>query len=297
MTAKSFTSWQFYDPMRDILEATKAFQLHDPMRDILEATKAFQLHDPMRDILEAMKAFQLHDPMRDILEAMKAQFHDPMQSLQAAMKALRLDRVLDAVSKEKWPLAYENLVTDFTINSDSTITVDGQTLTYDEIQEIVSQVVERAVNQLGNHFDQVIEGIAAEVRDLKSGVLAKVLTWVIFPLIINLITPVFSSIFDFSSKQVVTTNRRQVEKQIRRYLVGSIENREHLKNYRLVSSDILNVRSKPSQKAPILGQLHFGRIVVLIKKSKRWSLVVWVDDENEVQLQGWVFSRHLRNFR
>jgi len=43
--------------------------------------------------------------------------------------------------------------------------------------------------------------------------------------------------------------------------------------------------------------LEFGQIVKVLHKSRKWTLIEYENDEDEVIIQGWVFSRYVKKFK
>ena len=63
---------------------------------------------------------------------------------------------------------------------------------------------------------------------------------------------------------------------------------------RVVIAPILIVRLHPAQRSPQVGRLYAGDVIFLEAVRKRsWSLVEYRDDEGEVAIRGWVFSRYI----
>jgi hypothetical protein len=310
---EAWKALQLHDPMQEARATMMANLLHDPMKESLAAMAANLLHDPMKESLVAMAANLLHDPMKDSLAAMAANlFYEPMKeahaamverlplnptSVRAAVQALGLDSIVDAISVQNWPMAYESLANDIVINDNQTVTVDSTTLTYLEIQDIANQIADRAFSQPGKQLEQAVTKIIAELRALRNPVLEKILTWLIFPIVVGLVLSVLNPIADYYIKKSLPPDTRQIEKKIKRHIVDSVKDLTQLDSYRLVSIKVLNARLKPTIKSPVLGRFYFGQAVVLIEKDRNWSLVAWFDVDNGVTLQGWVFSRYLSKLR
>lgn len=284
--------------MKELREAMKAIQLHDPMKEYREAMKAIQLRDPMKEAREAMKALQLHDPMKEFREAIKAtQLHSAMRETNDAFKALGLESILKTISRQEWPLAYASLDGGITVNSDNTFTLDSTTLSCSEIQQIANEIADKTFNRSSEQLGDAITTLVAEIRALKNPALEKILSLLVYPIIVALIFSIVNPITDFYIKESLNVEKREIEKKIKKHVLAATEDRATLDSYRLVSRQFLDVRANPSARSPTLGRLYFGQVVALIEKRKDWSLVAWSDDENGVAVQGWVFSRYLGKFR
>ena len=61
--------------------------------------------------------------------------------------------------------------------------------------------------------------------------------------------------------------------------------------------DILNARKEKSTKSKIISHLSFGEVVEIIQKDKNWCLVRKYDNDNEIIIQGWVFTRYLSRIK
>jgi hypothetical protein len=67
---------------------------------------------------------------------------------------------------------------------------------------------------------------------------------------------------------------------------------------RVVIAGELLVRRGPRQSTPVVGRLYAADFVWLLKtRNRSWSLVEFHDDEGEVVLKGWVFSRYIRSLK
>lgn len=303
---------QLQDPMKEYREAMKAIQLHDPMKEVREAIKAFQRQDPLKEYREAMKEIQLHDPMKEIRDAMKAlQLQDPLKEYREAMKAtqssirtisdglkaLGIEDILKTISQQEWPLAHASVDGGITVNADHSVTLDSATLSSSEIQQIANEIADRTFNQSYERIEHVIATLVAEIRALKNPPLEKLLSLLVYPIVVALIFSIVNPIMDFYVKESLGAEKREVEKKIKKYVLASTKDSAALDSYRLVSRKVLDVRANPSATSPPIGRLCFGQVVLLIEKRKDWSLVAWSDDETEVAIQGWVFSRYLGKFR
>ena len=288
---------QLHDSMKEAREAIKALQLQDPMKEYREAMKAIQLHDPMKEAREAMKALQLQDPMKEYREAMKAiQIHSSMRKENDAFKSLCLESILKSISRQEWPLAYTPLDGGIAVNSDNTVTIDSTTLSCVDIQQIANEIADKTFNRSSEQLGYAITTLVAEIRALKNPALERILSLLVYPIIVALIFSIVNPIADFYIKESLSAEKSELKK-IKKHVLAATENVAPLDSYRLVSRKFLDARAYPSARSPALGRFYWGQVVVLIEKRKNWSLVAWSDDENEVAVQGWVFSRYLGKFR
>lgn len=282
---------------KDLQETIKAFQRPDPLVGFQEIMKGLQPFDPFVPLREIMRGVQAPDPLvglREIIEGIQAS--DPLAGFLEIIKELRLNGIAEAISADKWPLAYTS-AKDIILNDDSTFTVNSTKLSYIEVQNIANRIVDRKVGQSIKGLEHAITGIAADIRALKNPALEKILTFLIYPIIIGLILSVVNPIMDYYIKKSLSAEKRETEKKIKKHVAMVVGDMGTLDSYRLISSKALNIRSKASRKSAILGQIYLGHIVVLVKKDKDWSLVTWSDNDSGVMIQGWVFSRYLSKLR
>lgn len=277
---------------RELRQSMAALRAHDPLRQLRESMTTARLLDPLKDLRESIATLRAHDPLKEIRESVLA-----LQLNQGA-RALGPQTVFNIISPDKWPLAYEELAKSFTSKSDTAVAVDSTTVTYAEIQRAASGIADRVLGEAASlDLEQLLNLLIAEVRGLKNSPLQKILTWLVFPLIVTFLMAVVAPVADFYIKERLNADKRGIEKQFKRQVVESVGPSERLKRFRYVSADVLNVRIKPSTKAPRIAQLHFGQVVFLIMKDRNWSLIQWSSQEDDVRLQGWVFSTYLRPFK
>ncbi|EEF25760.1 conserved hypothetical protein [Ricinus communis] len=287
---------QIQDPMKGIRETIKALQLQDPLKEYRDAMKAIQIQDQMKGIRETIKAFQLQDPLKEYRDALNAT-RSVTPKLTDGLKALGLENILETISQQEWPQAHAVVDGDITVNLDDTVTVDSTRLSYYEIQQFVNEISDRAFNRSSQRIDSAVAALIAEIHSLKNPPLEKFLSLLIYPIIVALIFSIINPITDYYIKESLGSEKREAVKKIRKHVLASTNEISELDSYRLVSRKYLDMRSTPSAKSPLLGRLQVGQVVMLIEKRKDWSLVAWSDDENEVAIQGWVFSRYLEKFR
>jgi hypothetical protein len=281
---------QLSEAARALTSQTSAFQrLHDSMNPL-------RFDNPFNQLSEAARALLGQDsPITQLQKSINAiSCYDSTRSIQQAVETLGLDKIIDAVSQERWPEAFRNYGNDFVLTADGAITVDAKTFTYEEIRNVLTHLLEKA-DDAPNQFDKAITSLIAEIRTLKDSSIQKIVTLFLYPLIVGLLLTILHPFSELFIKQALI-NRREITKDIKKQAIQTVGNIDQLKIYRIIKSERLNIRSEPSSKAPILGTLTFGQVVLLLEKDKNWSLVAWSDENNRLKLQGWVFSRYLEKF-
>ncbi len=79
----------------------------------------------------------------------------------------------------------------------------------------------------------------------------------------------------------------------------SIEKDEHLDfvdNARYVIAEKLNVRNGPSKDYDIIDTLKYGTVVKVKSKVKYWTEILYKDIDNDIFIEGWVYTRYLEKF-
>ena len=71
---------------------------------------------------------------------------------------------------------------------------------------------------------------------------------------------------------------------------------EDYKNYRIVITDILNVRKQPSTNSDIIGKLYYLNVIKIIDSKPYWLKVEYIDTENNVHLTGWISKKYTKDF-
>ena len=254
------------------------------MKEIRESMKLFQQHDPMKEIRESMKLFQQHDPMKEIRESMKL--------LQPSNNSINV--VLNLISTEKWGLDSEDF-SEFQCSEDGSISIGSNSATHQQIQDIVHQVTSNTFDEGSLHFEQAIDRILAEIRTLREPYLQKILSFLIYSLIVGLFLSAINPVTDYYIKKSLSSgDKREIVKNVRKTLTREVSEKSLLSAFKIVTADVLIVRKLGAKKSKMIGKLYFSSVVEVLEKKRSWSLVVWHDEENQISLQGWVFSTHLK---
>src|SRR5690625_2884153 len=69
------------------------------------------------------------------------------------------------------------------------------------------------------------------------------------------------------------------------------------KNFRIVAKNDLVVRKSKTKDSRINGKLNIGNVVQIVEKRKNWSYVIYSNHEDGQVVEGWVFTRYLRQIR
>ncbi|MDC5868807.1 SH3 domain-containing protein [Vibrio europaeus] len=247
--------------------------------------------EPQRKLLAQMDKYL--EPQRK-LQAQLDKYLEPQRKLQAQM-----DKYLDPklklqeyLSKYIEPIN-DHLLKDFAdsvcIDGDGSLLVSGNVIHIDTLNDRIDEIDMR--------IDSPEENLASfslwfeSLNDaLKSVVIYLVLPYFL-AIFANLTTPLYEDWVQHS----VIKDQRLAKKEIIKEANDLYEIVE-LSEYRFVLASVLHVRESGSNKAEIVDELYLGKTVKLIGKSRRWSLVEYIDSDSGNTNQGWVFSRYLERF-
>lgn len=291
---RALTAFRIPDYVSEAQKAMRAFEIPNHVLEAQNMVSAFRIPDYISEAQKVMKAFQIPDHMLEAQKAMKAfQMPDYFRQAQEVVAGLNIGTVFDAISQEKWSLAYETDISDFYIDGDGNITVDSEKLSYSELQEIINHIVDKSFEKAAMQFERCIAEIISEIRSLKNPAREKLLTWLIFPIIVGLIFSIVNPIADYYIKSHLDKDKKQAAKEIKKYAINVVEDSSELKNYRLVTRDEVNVREKPSFRSKVDRKIYFGQVVIFLAKKRDWALVAWSDDSGELLHKGWIPSKYM----
>ncbi|MFT9486553.1 MAG: SH3 domain-containing protein [Tepidibacillus sp.] len=104
--------------------------------------------------------------------------------------------------------------------------------------------------------------------------------------------------------EVSTSETKTIEKNIKIEVNNTLNinfdsneiKQQILNQYRYVSTDALIIRKDKSVNSKALYTLEFGQVVRLLYKNKNWTLIEYVDEDDNI-IQGWVFTRYISRFK
>lgn len=143
----------------------------------------------------------------------------------------------------------------------------------------------------------IIRTLVDEIRSLRNPVHEKLLTWVVFPILVALLFSIVNPVADYYVKEALAENERRAKKEIKAQVQATVASSPAIDSFRFISRRSLSVHQSPRAKSPVIGTLTLGKAVLLVEKQKDWSLVAWTSEDGKVSLQGWVYSRYLAKFR
>ena len=285
---------RFQELMEKHLEPQRRFQ--ELMEKHLEPQRRFQ--ELMEKHLEPQRRFQelmeKHlEPQRRLQEQMN-KYLEPQRRLQEQMnKYLEPQRLLQGQINR-----YLNPLNEYLSNPlmDSVVVGKNGEVTVSE-ERVNIREINASVESLSGDYSstqEFLEQLFILLEKLSNGartfILYSVLSYFI-AITANLTTPLYGEWW----KEYADYNHREAKKEIIRD-AHDLFRTEELFEYRFVYASMLNVRESGSTKSKVVGELHLGKAVKLIKKAKSWSFIEYQDFRTSEVKRGWVFSRYLRKF-
>lgn len=80
------------------------------------------------------------------------------------------------------------------------------------------------------------------------------------------------------------------------YYIQKNEKLDFVDNARYVIAEKLNVRSGPGKEYDIINTLEYGNVVKVKSRIKYWTEILYKDIENDILIEGWVYTRYLEKF-
>ena len=293
---------EFNDPLKLAREAIKSQenlalkQLQQTMATIRlpieyaalqKSLEAVRLADPLKELQEALTAIKINDPARQMQAAIaRWRIEDPTLAVQRALRDLRLVGFHEAIGPRAWPEAHNPQALDQT----------ARTTDQAQLQELLDTVVEKALARSDTQLETFVATLVDEIRSLRSPIHEKLLTWIVFPILVALLFAVVNPVADYYVKEALAESERKAKKEIKAQVQATVAPSPALDSFRFISRRSLLVHQNPRSKSPVIGTLTLGKAVLLVEKQKDCSLVVWTSDDGKVRIQGWVYSRYLAKF-
>jgi len=252
------------------------------MDEILNPHRRWQ--EQIERILEPQRRLQVQmekylEPQRRIQEQM-SKYLEPQRLIQD-----QINRYLNPLNEYLSSPLMDSIV----VGNDGAITVSEEKVDIREINEGVERL-----SKDYSSTQEFLEQLFSLLEKLSNGARIVVI-YLVLPYFLAIIANLTTPIYEEWWKEYADYDQREVKKEIIREAYG-LYSTEELFEYRFVYASILNVRESSSTKSKIIGELHLGKAVKLIKKSKSWSFIEYQDSMTSEVKKGWVFSRYLRKF-
>ncbi|MBE4620730.1 SH3 domain-containing protein [Vibrio navarrensis] len=256
--------------------------LQEQMEKYLAPQRALQ--EQMEKYLAPQRALQEH--MEKYLAPQRA-LQEQMEKYLAPQRALhkQIDKYLNPLSD----YLSSSLMSQIAVSDHGMITVSNDVVDLEIISESITSLEGdfSSTDDFLEHLFGLLGSLSERART--------VFIYLIFPYILAIVANITTPIYEEWWKEYTQLDQRSAKKEIIRE-ANDIYSLQELKDFRFVYATILNVRELGSINSEIIGELHFGKTVRLISKSKSWSFVEYQDSDTGLINQGWVFSRYLRKF-
>jgi hypothetical protein len=303
-------SMKFLDPMKEYREAMKhvdtmkdlrdSMEFLDPMKEYREAMK--HVHS-MKGLQESIKFILPSERFKDALGATNLwdQFgglHQQIKTLKSTISAESISSLIKEVRAINTQVGITDFGTEPSINPDGTLTFALDSIELQSLHDVGSQVILHALQNQSANIVEAIERLIVEIRSVKDPLIQKILSQLIFPVVFALVFAFFNPVADFYVKNYLNKHeKKQISTQINESVISNVQSKEVLRNLRYVKADILCVRKNKSKSGQLIGHLNFGQVVEVLEKRKNWSLIKWEDETGQISIEGWVFTRYLKNFK
>lgn len=289
-----------FSQVRDAMKMHDSFALKRLQETILEiqlppeyvalqkSLDSIRFADPLKDLQATLAAAKIHDPAREMQAAIaRWRIEDPTTALQRAFRDLRFEGLRKSIGPEAWPEAHRAGDADYAADK----------LNKSELQELLNAVVEKALARSDSRLERFVATLVDEIRSLRNPLHEKLLTWVVFPILVTLLFSIVNPVADYYVKEALAKNERLAKKEIKTQIQLTVASSPAIDSFRFISRRVLSVHQNPRARSPIIGTLSLGKPVLLVEKQKDWSLVAWTSEDGTVSLKGWVYSRYLAKFR
>jgi len=184
------------------------------------------------------------------------------------------------------------------IQDDHSVVCAGKAYEVSDIEKVLKEQLENA----GFLTDVEIgkknfEVLLSEIKKLRDPSLKRILYDILVPIFLSIIMLFVTPHLENIQKNLFSKNKTAATKFIEREIPKTLPDNNILYDFRFVTASILNVRSRNCQRSDLIGKLYFGSVVRIIQRNKNWTLVEWRHQDNDLLIQGWVFSRYLKKFK
>ena len=300
-----------------ILSYNKAVErlIRDPILEAQKSLRHFWI-DQAEKINHQMNAI-LKDPLADLRVALESTYADSFLAMQKKMveiakvpyqqmhKFLESSSYMDNLAdiqkglRRITDLAVALPKFDFVVTAENTFVYEDKLYDLDDIQGIIEETITKYKKASLDEetFLNGINRLITEIQKIKEPFIQRIIISILCPIIVWIIISFFNPLIDEIRDHLFIKDKRSAVKTVQQTIAKTEIPKNLLFDYRFVSADVLNVRSENNRKSMIVGKLYFGQIVNMIQKKKDWTLVEWQDNDGEVTIRGWVFTRYLKKFR
>lgn len=278
----------------------------DPINDALsqiETYAACKIEDLNRTLNNALPYRHLEDLLAPFSEKLawidSLSFNPVEEAIEKIKGSMQLNLSSFLKISSEINVFYKNLPDVEIVSQDSqTIAYDGNTYDISEINSVVEESLEVAGFFSEKRISQkIFYNLISILRKFKDVALQKIV-WIIIGCII-------SKMVDYSldvtlgniSNALSKPQNVAISKFVQKEIPKNVDDKNVLKNLRFVNNFFLDVRIINYERSKLLWTLRLGDVVRVMQKKKNWTLIQWKDDENDLMITGWVFTRYLKKFK
>lgn len=173
-----------------------------------------------------------------------------------------------------------NFTTSFLAEDVENFSEEDKKETIKNVKEIVALAKENSENK-----EQLLN---KKITQLKQ---EHPITFSILPIIFQLLLAILPMIFTQNSNEYYTNNY-----YTNNVVVVENSSQDFIDNARYVIAENLNVRSGAGKEYNVLTILKYGTVVKVKEKVKHWTKIEYIDKDNDINLEGWVYTRYLEKF-
>jgi hypothetical protein len=169
-----------------------------------------------------------------------------------------------------------------------------------KLKDVVDEVlVEYDLVNPNKNIEETLDELSLAMRSMQKSQSAfntikfGIIVWLITYIMSMLINPFAQPLMDEYSS-FIQHNGKVIIKEIQNNIKQHTENTYKLKNYKIVSTEKLVIRQTDKTNSSAVGELNFGQFVEVIEKNRNWTKISFFDYKNR-KIEGWVYSRYLKN--
>ncbi len=185
---------------------------------------------------------------------------------------------------------FDNIYDYLDINSYSTFTENIQNIapaiTLEDFEIDDNTLINDSATHLSDSFIAKLFTGTLSYDDIKNNKLAAFILIIAFWFVSSLISFILEDGYTYAKNYLKNNFLNEKE----------VITAEDYKNYRIVITDILNVRKQPSTNSDIIGKLYYLNVIKIIDSKPYWLKVEYIDTENNVHLTGWISKKYTKDF-
>ena len=315
----------FYEKMARMEEINQRHEfINYPLKEKIQFTGSLQeeanwmeriRHEIMNNSLyEANRIIEnsLHTEVARMREFMRNPLQDEINRIQEIVKSPLWDEINKIRDTENnifsdissFVQDVKNI--DITLNENLTVSCAGQVFEISRVQDLVEQTLyqigfDEKIYEQNELLITEIRTLITEVRNIKDSRLRTFVKVFLMPLLSAFILIFFTPQFHNISSIYFPINKKEVVKRVETRVLQLTDDdgldKNILNDYRIITARALNVRAKNKRNSRIIGKFYIGNVVKVIKKKKNWTLIEWKNNDDEILIQGWVFSRYLKRIK